>query len=109
MKELFRVLAESSMAGVCLIQEDRFQYANPAMTRMFGHTLEALRAGISPVDLVPAADRTAFAASVLRPLAGEGKEVRCRFRGLRKDGSSFPAELLARKVQWDGGAGLAAT
>ena len=37
-KELFRLLAESALTGVYLIQDDRFRYVNPAAAKMFGYT-----------------------------------------------------------------------
>ena len=106
---LFRVLAESSLAGLCLIQEGRFQYANTAIARMFGYQVEELLGRIHPLDLVHSADREAVAESVLRRLDGEETELRRQFTGLRKDGSSFPVEVLGRRVEYAGKVGLMAT
>ena len=52
MKELFRILAEYSLCGICPIQDDRFQYVNPAMATMFGYTVEEVLQRCSPLDLV---------------------------------------------------------
>ena len=106
---LFRVLAESSLAGFCLIQEGCFQYANTAIARIFGYQVEELLTRIRPLDLVHSADREAVAESVLRRLDGEETEVRRQFTGLRKDGSSFPVEVLGRRVEYAGKVSLMAT
>ena len=36
-KERFRVLAESSLTGIYLTEQDRFTYVNPALAKMFGY------------------------------------------------------------------------
>ena len=41
-KERFRVLAESSLTGIYLTEQDRFTYVNPALAKMFGYQVEEI-------------------------------------------------------------------
>ncbi|MFH1034526.1 MAG: PAS domain S-box protein [Pseudomonadota bacterium] len=45
-EERFRVISEESPLGISLLDKDgRYEYLNPAFTRMFGYTLEQIRQG----------------------------------------------------------------
>jgi len=41
--------------------------------------------------------------------AGEMEEIRCEFRGLRKDGSAFPVEVHGRRIEHGGKTGVMGT
>lgn len=97
-QEQFRVLAESSLTGIYLIQDNRLEYVNPAMARMFGYSVEEVVGRLSPIDLVDPADRSIVAENLRRRVEGEVDVVRYEFRGLRKDGSSFPVEVHGRLI-----------
>jgi PAS domain S-box-containing protein len=109
MKERFRVLAESSLTAIYLIQEDCFLYVNPAMARMFGYSVEEVIGRLGPRDLVHPEDRPIVAENVGRRLRGEIDEIRYEFRGLRKDGSVFPVEVHGRRIKHGGKIGVMGT
>ncbi len=108
-KERFRVLAESSLTGVYLIEEGQFRYVNPAMARMFGYGAEELVDRLDFRELVHPDDRAIVAENIRRQLEGETEEVRYQFRGLRKDGSSFPVEVHGRRIEHAGKTGVMGT
>ena len=89
MKELFRMLAEYSLCGICLIQDDRFQYVNPAMATMFGYTVEEVLQRCGPLDLVCPDDRPLVAENIRRRLEDEGEEAHYQSRALCKEDSVF--------------------
>ncbi len=97
-QERFRVLAESSLTGIYLIRDDRFEYVNPAMARMFGYSVDEVVGRLGPRDFVAPADRPIVAENIRRRVEGETEEVHYEFRGLRKDGSSFPVEVHGRRI-----------
>jgi len=101
-KERFRVLSESSLTGIYLIEGGRFGYVNPAFANMFGYTAEEVVDNLGPPDLVHPDDRALVMENIRRRSEGEVEEVRYEFRGLRKDGSAFPAEVHGRAIEHNG-------
>ena len=108
-KERFRVLAESSLTGVYLIEDGRFRYVNPAMASMHGYSVAELVDRLDYWELVHPDDRATVAENIRRRLSGETKEVRYQFRALRKDGSSFPVEVHGRRIEHAGRTGVMGT
>jgi PAS domain S-box-containing protein len=101
-KERFRVLSESSLTGIYLIENGRFGYINPAFAKMFGYTAEEVVNKLGPPDLVHPDDRLLVMENIRRRSEGEVEEVRYEFRGLRKDGSAFPAQVHGRAIEHNG-------
>jgi PAS domain S-box-containing protein len=101
-EERFRVLSDSSLAGIYLIQEDRFGYVNPALARMFGYAVEEVVDRLPLMDLVHPDDRELVSGDIRGRLEGEAEGIRYEFRGLRKDGSAFPVEVHGRRIQHRG-------
>jgi PAS domain S-box-containing protein len=102
----FRVLAESSLNGIYLIQDDLFRYVNPALARMFGYTVEEVVDRLSPWNLVYPVDQPVVRENIRRPLEGDAEEIRYEVRGLRKDGSVFPIEIYGRRIEHGGKTGV---
>jgi PAS domain S-box-containing protein len=98
----FQVLAESSLNGIYLIQDDLFRYVNPALARMFGYTVEEVVDRLSPWNLVYPVDQPVVRENIRRPLEGDAEEIRYEVRGLRKDGSVFPIEIYGRRIDMAG-------
>jgi PAS domain S-box-containing protein len=105
----FRVLAESLLSGVYLIQEGVFRYVNPALARMFGYAVEELVDRLGPLDLTYPDDRPLVLESIRRRIEGETEERRYECRGLRKDGSAFPIEVHGRRIEQGGKFGVVGT
>jgi PAS domain S-box-containing protein len=98
-EERFRVLSDSSLTGIYLMQEDRFRYVNPALARMFGYAVEEVVDRLPPLDLVHPDDRELVSGDIRGRLEMEAEGIRYEFRGLRKDGSAFPVEVHGRRIQ----------
>ena len=107
-KERFRVLAESSLTGIYLTEQDRFTYVNPALAKMFGYEVEEV-VGRRSIDLTCPDDRPLVAENMRRRLEGAVEEMRYEFRGLRKDGSVFPVEVHGRRIEHAGRIGVLGT
>lgn len=101
-EELFRVLSESSMTGIYLIQEGVFKYVNQALAQMFGYELEELIGRLGNVDLTHPDDREMVREYNRKRLGGEVQSIRFEFRGLRKDGSYFYAEAHGSAIDYKG-------
>ncbi|MBV8915629.1 MAG: PAS domain S-box protein [Acetobacteraceae bacterium] len=109
MDDRFSVLAESSLAGIYLVQDGVFRYVNPALAAMFGYTVAELADRLGPVDLAYPEDRPIVAENLRRRIEGETDDIRYRLRGLRKDGSVFPIEVHGRRIRQQGKVGVMGT
>ncbi|MBA2671117.1 MAG: PAS domain S-box protein [Gemmatimonadetes bacterium] len=102
MLDHFRNLLEHSLAGVYLIQGDRFLYVNPKLAQIFGYEPEELLSGTRPADLAVKEDENKVAENLRRRLAGEVEGIHYTFRGRRKDGREIDLEVLGSGTEIDG-------
>jgi PAS domain S-box-containing protein len=98
----YRIVTEGSLAGVYVIQDGKFRYANPTLAQAFGYTPDELIDRLGPSDLVDPEDRERITGVIKRRLAGEGVPSRSYFKGLCKDGSVIHVEALSRQVEYQG-------
>jgi len=95
-EDSLRVVAETANDGIITIDEEsRILYANPAVERLFGVSLEEVE-GTPVTDLMPAADRERnwnrireYMRTGQRSMAWDGLAVTAR----RRDGTEFPIEI----------------
>ncbi len=107
--ERFRLLAESSLTGIYLIQESLFRYVNPAMAHIFGYEVEEITDKLGPMDLVCPDDRPLVAENIRRRVEGEADAIHYDFCGLRKDGSVIYVEVHGRRIEYSGKTGVIGT
>jgi PAS domain S-box-containing protein len=105
----FRLLTESSLSGIYLIQEGLLRYVNPALAMMFGYAVEDLLNRLGPLDLAHPEDRALVSENIRRRIEGDMEEIRYECRGLRKDGSIFPVEVHGRRIEYGGRTGILGT
>ena len=99
----FRALVEQSLAGIYIIQDDRFAYVNPGFAAIFGYdSPEALIDRVAVTDLVSPEDRALVAENVRRRVAGETSDLHYTFTGLRHDGSTIVVEVHGRAFAYRG-------
>ncbi len=101
-EERFRMLTESSLTGIYLIQEGRFRYVNPALAQIFGYHVEELIDKRGPLDLTHPDDRPRVTELIRQRITGQVKSVRYEFRGLRKDGSDCFIEAHGLRADYQG-------
>ncbi len=107
--ERFRLLAESSLPGIYLIQDDLFRYVNPAMAQIFGYEVEELIDKLGPMDLVYSDDQSLVAENLRRRIEGEEEAIHYEFRGRRKDDSVIDVEVYGRRIEHERRAGVIGT
>jgi PAS domain S-box-containing protein len=105
----FRLLSESSLTGIYVIQEGRFRYVNPTLAKMFGYEVEEVVDRLSPLDLTYPDDRNMVEENIRRRVEGEVDEIHYDFRALRKDGSLFYIEVRSRRIEYGGKIGVIGT
>ena len=101
-RELFRILSESAITGVYLIQDGVFRYVNQALADMFGYKPEELIGKLGNLELTHPDDREMVREYNLRRLSGKTPSIRFDFRGLRKDGSHFYVEAHGTAINYQG-------
>ena len=101
-EERFRMLAESSLAGIYLIQDQRFRYVNPAFAAIFGYRPEEIIGRLGPMDLTHPEDWPRVVEQIRRRMQGEVNSVRYEFRAVRKDGSVIHIEVLGSRIEYQG-------
>jgi len=105
----FRVLSEESITGVVIVQDERFIYANSAMSRILGYTPEELLGASTSLDCVVEEDRPLVRENMRQRLAGDLNQARCSFRARKKDGALAYLESLGCCIHLEGRASMIAT
>jgi PAS domain S-box-containing protein len=105
---VFRTLVEDALAGIYLVQDNRFRYANRRLAEMFGYTPHELTTSKRATSLIARGDR-ARVMEALRTLRGGGEAVRHGFRGLRRDGGEIHVEVHGSRTEVGGRPALIGT
>ncbi len=93
-EERFRRLAEYAAVGVVLIQDERFRYVNPAFVKMFGYASpDEIREQLSVGSCVASEERERVLNNLENALSGNRRALHFKFKGQRKDGAHFEAEV----------------
>lgn len=98
----YRDLAELLPQGLFESDADRkITYANPSTLETFGYTQKDIEKGIMVEETVVPEDRKRTLRAFHRIMTGE-KVTAAEYTALRKDGSRFPALILANAIVKDG-------
>ncbi len=108
-EEKFRLLAESSLTGIYLIQDFKFAYVNEALAKTFGYEVDEIIDKLGPLDLTHPDDRPRVIENVNKRVAGEIESIRYDFKGLKKDGSVVYVEVHGRRIEYAGKVGVIGT
>jgi diguanylate cyclase (GGDEF)-like protein/PAS domain S-box-containing protein len=98
----FRNVAEQSLVGVNLIQDDIFKYVNPKFAEIFGYTVEECLDDMPFRKLVYPEDLPIVEEQVKKRLESEVKSVHYTFRGLKKGGEIIYIEIFGSVTWIDG-------
>jgi diguanylate cyclase (GGDEF)-like protein/PAS domain S-box-containing protein len=101
----FRGLVNQSLAGIAIIEEGRFTYANARLAEMFGYSEKEILS-LTPIDVTTRADRRLVAEQIRRRLSGEVDRVSYVFHGLRKNGAVLDIECHSSVMETRGRAML---
>ncbi len=103
LEEQFGPLFDRSPVGVYLYVTDTHKICNARMAQMHGMTVEEWRNTLTFLnDFIAEEDRDMYARNYRHHVAGLSHPVTFRFRGLRKDGSTFAAETDMIPLCWRG-------
>jgi PAS domain S-box-containing protein len=103
-EEKFRCLVEQSIAGISIVEGDRYLYVNPRFAEIHGYALAEM-VGMRIVDTVTEEDRPLVAENIRKRLTGERRIFAFSFTAKRKDGSPVrvgvnvaPASMEGRPI-----------
>jgi PAS domain S-box-containing protein len=102
----FRGIVEQSLAGVYVVLDERFMYANDTFAAMFGYSREEF-IGRRMVDCVTPDSIKEVMENYRRRISGEVEAIHYFTKGIRKDGKIVHLELHASRVQCRGRPALA--
>lgn len=101
--EQYRPILEHSPDGVYLWLDESNKVCNQRLAQMFGYTVEEWSSLAPFLDkLVDEDDRWQFSWNYHNRVAALAFPVTFRFRGVRKDGSTFAAETDMIPITWRG-------
>jgi diguanylate cyclase (GGDEF)-like protein/PAS domain S-box-containing protein len=101
-EERYRILTEKSAAGVYLLQDNLFRYANEAFAEVFGYGTAEIVDKLGPLDFVVPKDRVLVAESLQKRIAGEIDNENYAFRVVRKDGLVRHVEIFGSRFFYNG-------
>jgi len=92
-EDRFRRLAESSLVGIVLIQNDLYRYVNPSFAEMFGYKSPSeIIDQLGPLDLAAPESRELVNTNVQKRVLGQIRAARYQYHAIRKDGTVFEVE-----------------
>lgn len=102
----FRGIVEQSLAGIYVVLDERFMYANDTFAAMFGYPREEF-IGRRMVDCVTPDSIEEVMQNYRRRISGEVTSIHYFTKGVRKDGRIVHLELHASRVECKGRPALA--
>jgi PAS domain S-box-containing protein len=101
----FRGIVEQSLAGIYVVLDERFMYANDTFAAMFGYAREEF-IGRHMADCVTPDSVPEVMQNYRRRIRGEVDAIHYFTKGVRKDGQIVHLELHASRVECQGRAAL---
>lgn len=102
----FRGIVEQSLAGIYVVLDERFMYANDTFAAMFGYSRDEF-IGRRMVDCVTPDSVPEVMQNYRRRISGEVQTIHYFTKGVRKDGQIVHLELHASRVECQGRPALA--
>ncbi|NPU84070.1 MAG: PAS domain S-box protein [Syntrophaceae bacterium] len=98
----FRDLAEKSVVGIYLVQDNTFQYINAEFARIIGYEAGQVTGVLLVDDVIHPEDLPLVKNMLARRLSGELKSLRYDFRVSRKDGDIRHVEVFSSRTMYRG-------
>ncbi len=99
---MFRDLAEKTIVGIYLIQDNLLKYVNSEFAEIFGYSVDEIAGKLSPRDIIFPEDWPLVEQNILQRIAGVVKSLRYEFRILTKDHKIKYAEIYSSRTMYQG-------
>ena len=100
-KERHDLILNSAQEGIAVLQEGRFEYANPMIEELTGYSQQELIASHF-VNYIHEEDRAHVFDNYTHWMLGEGGAELSQFRLLPKEGPVKWVEVSVRNIEWEG-------
>lgn len=100
----YKAIVESSVDGIAIVQGTKMVFVNRALLKMFGYKTEDEMVGHEFTEFVAPECRSIMVEKGLARERGEDVASRYEFKGLRRDGTQFDAEISVSVVFYNGAA-----
>jgi PAS domain S-box-containing protein len=107
-EDLYRSLVDHSLAGIFIVQDGKFVFANKRAEELAGYTLDEV-AEMDALSLVLPADRPLVAERMMRRLAGESAQERYEHTMITKNGEHKTVEIWGTVIDYRGRNAILAT
>ncbi len=95
----FRTIAEKSMVGVYIVQNNTFVYVNPRFANVFGYEAQELIGAPNPINMIFHESYHAIVAENVRlRISGELESLHYEAMGRKKDGTINWVEIYGNRV-----------
>ena len=98
----FRDLAEKSVVGIYLIQDDLFRYVNAEFANIFGYSVEELVNSMRVKDVIYQEDQSLVEEKLRQRISGELQSLRYEFRLMTKKKEVRHAEAFSSRTFYQG-------
>jgi two-component system, sporulation sensor kinase A len=100
-EQKYRSLAEESLVGVYILQDDKFVYANPWVTKVLGYSQEEIL-NMSPMEFCVPEDRHILAENRDKRISGKLSVSHYNLRLLSKDKRIVYTEIIVKNIIYNG-------
>lgn len=100
-EQKYEYLFEGAAGGIAIIRGDKIEFANPALSRITGHTSKKLLS-VPFITLIHPEDRKLVLDSYSRRMQGQQVETDYDFRVISDNGSEIWVNINAQMISWDG-------
>jgi len=104
----FRILAEKSMVGIYIVQDNVFKYVNPQMLSIFGYRPGEILLR-DPLIIVLEQDRSMLEVTNNQIVAGVVESLNFEFRGKTKKNDPLHCEVYVTRITYQGRLALLGT
>ncbi|MHA2213660.1 MAG: PAS domain S-box protein [Candidatus Thorarchaeota archaeon] len=103
-EEKYRLLAENSLQGLTIIQDEKYVYVNPAFGRMVGHTPKEVldMPGTIAWDIIHPEDQPYLLELAEKRREGEEIPMPYTYRLLSRNGDTKYVEAFSSRVEYEG-------
>lgn len=101
-EEKFRKLAEKSVVGIYLIQDELLRYVNPKLAEIFGYEVDEMINRLEATAIVFPDDRPLVEENIRKRVSGEVESIHFQFRGIRKDQEIVRVEVYGSRIDHQG-------
>ncbi|MFH0974792.1 MAG: PAS domain S-box protein [Spirochaetota bacterium] len=98
----YRILVESVLVGVYVIQDNLFRFVNKRFCEIYGYSYDEIVDKLSPVDITYANDTGIVTENLRKRISGEIDSISYTIRGVRKDGEIRMIEIFGGVSTYNG-------